>query len=67
MPPALIEQLAAAVKTPADFQSVYRQFQKALTERVLQAEVTHHLRGIRRGRGATLRGMRVTGRRPSRS
>ena len=43
VPSELIEQLAAAVKTPADFQTVYRQFQKALTERVLQAELTHHL------------------------
>lgn len=43
VPAALIDQLAAAVKTPADFQAVYRRFQKALTERVLQAELTHHL------------------------
>jgi transposase-like protein len=39
----LVDPLAAAVKTPADFQAVFRQFQKALTERVLQAELTHHL------------------------
>ena len=43
LPSALIDQLAAGVKTPADFQAIYRQFQKALTERVLQAELTHHL------------------------
>lgn len=39
----LIDQLAAGVQTPADFQAIYRQFQKALTERVLQAELTQHL------------------------
>lgn len=43
LPEGLIEQLAAGVKTPADFQQVYRAFQKALTERVLQAELTQHL------------------------
>ena len=43
LPEGLIDQLAAAVKTPADFQALYRQFQKALTERVLQAELTQHL------------------------
>jgi transposase-like protein len=43
LPDGLIEQLAAGVKTPADFQQVYRAFQKALTERVLQAELTQHL------------------------
>jgi putative transposase len=43
LPEGLIEQLAAGVKTPADFQQVYRAFQKALTEKVLQAELTHHL------------------------
>ena len=42
-PPGLIDQLAAGVKTPADFQQVYRAFQKALTEKGLQAERTHHL------------------------
>lgn len=53
LPAGLIEQLAAGVKTPADFQQVYRAFQKALTERVLQAELTQHL-GYpeREGRGA---------------
>jgi transposase-like protein len=43
LPAGLIDQLAAAVRSPEDFQAVYRQFQKALTERVLQAELTHHL------------------------
>ena len=43
LPPGLIDQLAAGVKTPADFQQVYRAFQKALTEKGLQAERTHHL------------------------
>ena len=43
LPEGLIDQLAQAVKTPADFQAIYRQFQQALTERVLQAELTQHL------------------------
>ena len=43
LPEGLIDQLAEVVKTPADFQAIYRQFQKALTERVLQAELTQHL------------------------
>ncbi|MBK8059766.1 MAG: IS256 family transposase [Gemmatimonadetes bacterium] len=43
LPEGLIDQLAQAVQTPADFQAIYRQFQKALTERVLQAELTQHL------------------------
>ena len=43
LPAGLIEQLAAGVRTPEDFYAVFRQFQKALTERVLQAELTHHL------------------------
>lgn len=40
---ALLDTLAAQIKTPAEFQVLYRQFQKALTERVLKAELTHHL------------------------
>lgn len=43
LPPELIDQLAAHIRTPAEFQAIYRQFQKALTERVLKAELTHHL------------------------
>ena len=43
LPEGLSDQLAQAVQTPADFQAIYRQFQKALTERVLQAELTQHL------------------------
>lgn len=39
----LVEQLAAQIQTPAQFQALYRQFQKAITERVLKAELTHHL------------------------
>jgi putative transposase len=35
MPEGLIEQLAGGVKTPADFQQVYRAFQKMLTEKAL--------------------------------
>lgn len=52
LPAGLIDQLAAGVKSPADFQAIYRQFQKALTERVLQAELTHHL-GYPEGAGRT--------------
>lgn len=44
LPEGSIDQLAQAVQTPADLQAIYRQFQKALTERVLQAELTQHLR-----------------------
>lgn len=40
---ALLDELAAEVTTPGEFQTLYRQFQKALTERVLKAELTHHL------------------------
>jgi transposase-like protein len=43
LPAELIDQLAAQIRTPAEFQAIYRQFQKALTERVLKAELTHHL------------------------
>jgi len=35
--------LARQVLTPADFQALYRQFQKAVTERGHQAELTQHL------------------------
>lgn len=41
--PELLDQLVAGVQTPADFQGVWRQLQKALAERVLKAELTHHL------------------------
>jgi transposase-like protein len=41
--PEVLDQLVAGVQTPADFQVVWRQLQKALAERVLQAELTHHL------------------------
>ena len=41
--PAVLDQLVAGVETPADFQVVWRQLQKAMAERVLQAELTHHL------------------------
>jgi len=41
--PAVVEQLAAQIQTPVQFQALYRQFQKAITERVLKAELTQHL------------------------
>jgi transposase-like protein len=41
--PEVLDQLVAGVQTPADFQVVWRQLQKAMAERVLQAELTHHL------------------------
>lgn len=41
--PEVLDQLVAGVQTPADFQVVWRQLQKALAERVLKAELTHHL------------------------
>ena len=55
LPEGLIDQLAQAVQTPADFQAIYRQFQKALTERVLQAELTQHL-GYPEGAGRAVAG-----------
>ena len=65
LPPGLIEQLAAGVKTPADFQQVYRAFQKALMEKVLQAELTHHL-GYPEGAGRALDGNARNGTTPKR-
>lgn len=41
--PEMLDQLVAGVQTPADFQLVWRQLQKAMAERVLKAELTHHL------------------------
>lgn len=41
--PEVLDQLVVGVQTPADFQVVWRQLQKALAERVLKAELTHHL------------------------
>lgn len=40
---AVLDQLAAQVRTPEEFHGLYRQFQKAMAERVLKAELTHHL------------------------
>ena len=65
LPPGLIEQLAAGVKTPADFQQVYRAFQKLLTEKVPQAELTHHL-GYPEGAGRTPEGNARNGTTPKR-
>jgi putative transposase len=41
--PDMVEALAAGVRTPADLHALYRQFQKAIAERVLKAELTQHL------------------------
>ena len=41
--PERLDQLVAGVQTAADFQLVWRPLQKAMTERVLNAELTHHL------------------------
>ncbi|MBP6772336.1 MAG: IS256 family transposase, partial [Gemmatimonadaceae bacterium] len=41
--PEVLDQLVAGVQTAADFQLVWRQLQKAMAERVLKAELTHHL------------------------
>jgi transposase-like protein len=41
--PALLDALAADVKTPADLDALFRQMKKALVERALSAELTHHL------------------------
>jgi transposase-like protein len=65
LPEGLIDELAAGVKTPADFQQVYRAFQKALTEKVLQAELTHHL-GYPEGAGRTPAGNARHGTTPKR-
>jgi putative transposase len=65
LPEGLIDQLAQAVQTPADFQAIYRQFQKALTERVLQAELTQHL-GYPEGAGRAPDGNARNGTTPKR-
>ncbi len=41
--PEILDQLVAGVQTSADFQRVWRELQKAMAERVLKAELTHHL------------------------
>lgn len=65
LPAGFMEELAAGVKTPADFQQIYRAFQKALTERVLQAELTHHL-GYAEGQGRAPDGNARNGTTPKR-
>jgi hypothetical protein len=39
----ILDQLVAGVQTSADFQLVWWRLQKAMAERVLKAELTHHL------------------------
>ena len=41
--PELLDALAADLKTPADLDALFRQMKKALVERALGAELTHHL------------------------
>src|SRR5215211_5757774 len=41
--PELLDALAADLKTPADLDALFRQMKKALVERALSAELTHHL------------------------
>lgn len=41
--PAMLDTLAAAVRSPADLAAVFRTLQQGLTERVLRAELTAHL------------------------
>lgn len=41
--PELLDALAADLKTPADLEALFRQMKKALVERALGAELTHHL------------------------
>lgn len=43
VPPEVLDQLLAEVETPADVHAILKQFQKAVAERVLRAELTHHL------------------------
>lgn len=47
--PEVLDQLVAGVETPADSQVVWRQLQKAMAERVLKAELTHHLGYLEEG------------------
>jgi putative transposase len=41
--PELLDALAADLKMPADLEALFRQMKKALVERALGAELTHHL------------------------
>ncbi len=43
LPDDWLDQVAAQVETHEDFNQLYRQFQKAIAERVLKGELTHHL------------------------
>ena len=42
-PPEALDALAAGVHTPADLDELFRKMKKALMERVLRGELTHHL------------------------
>jgi putative transposase len=41
--PELLDALAADLQTPVDLEALFRQMKKALVERALGAELTHHL------------------------
>jgi transposase-like protein len=42
-PPEALDALIADVKTPADLEALFRRMKKAVVERALGAELTHHL------------------------
>lgn len=41
--PAALDELSAGVRTPQDLDELFRRMNKALVERILGAELTHHL------------------------
>ena len=50
MPPELIEQLVQRSMTPSEVQDLFLSFQKAVIERMMNAEMSHHL-GYKPGEG----------------
>jgi putative transposase len=54
LPPGVIDQLVTGPMTPGDVDALFRQLKKAVLEKALGAELTHHLgyeRGTGRGEG----------------
>lgn len=43
LPAGLVEQLVTGPMTPGDLDSMFRQLKKAVLEKALGAELTHHL------------------------
>ena len=41
--PKVLDELVAGVQSSEDFKDLLKQFNKGLLERVLEAEMTHHL------------------------